>query len=498
MSANLSQKHPQYVEQFDNWTQMRDAYKGERQVKSKGQLYLPATSGQIQDGMDLPSQLGYKSYMAYKLRSRFPNFVREAVQTAIGMMHSQPPKISLPKELEDIRSSRGETMQQLLRRINEEQLLTGRIGLLADIPTKTSEPLPYIATYATERLINWDDGTVEGLVPQVLNLVVLDESEYERNQSGFGWVMQEKYRVLALGPVGTNEVSGSYRFGVFSSKDAEYSEGALKEASIRGRTLDQIPFVIINSCDLVTEPDEPPLMDLGNLCMTIYRGEADYRQNLFMQGQDTLVIIGGAMDEDEAVRTGAGSRIDVPIGGDAKYIGVNSDGLQEQREALENDRSRAGSMGAQSLDTVSRERESGASLNIRIAARTADLNQIALTGAAGLEKLLKICAEWVGANPEEVEISPNLEFGDKQLTGQNMVEMQTSRNLGYPISAKSLHQIAYDRGMTELTFEEEMEQAQKEESGPFKRFNKGDRAPEQIPGNGPEDDNPGDPVKKED
>lgn len=498
MAVNLSEKHPQYQLQLENWVLMRDAYRGERQVKSKGQTYLPATAGQIIDGMDQPTQPGFKAYQAYLKRARFPNFVREAVQTAVGMMHSQPPKIKLPKELENIRSSKGETMAQLLRRINEEQLLTGRIGLLADIPTKTTDPLPYIATYATERLINWDDGTVEGLVPQVLNFVVLDESEYERNKLNFGWTLEEKYRVLVLGTIEGNESTGAYKFGVFSERDPAAVDSTLKEASIRGRTLQKIPFVIINSCDLVSDSDEPPLMDLGNLCMTIYRGEADYRQNLFMQGQDTLVIIGGAVDEDEAVRTGAGSRIDVPIGGDAKYIGVESDGLQEQREALENDRKRAGSMGAQSLDTVSRERESGTSLNIRIAARTADLNQIALTGAAGLEQLLKTCAEWIGANPEEVTVEPNLEFGDHQLTGQNMVEMQTSRNLGYPISAKSLHQVAYDRGLTKLTFEEEMAQAKKEEDGPFKRSENGDRAPEQVPGNGPSDKKPGDPVKKED
>jgi hypothetical protein len=498
MTINLSEKHPQYQLQLENWVLMRDAYRGERQIKTKNQTYLPATAGQIIDGMDQPTQPGFKAYQSYLKRARFPNFVREAVQTAVGMMHSQSPKIKLPKELENIRSSKGETMAQLLRRINEEQLLTGRIGLLADIPTKTTDPLPYIATYATERLINWDDGTVEGLVPQVLNFVVLDETEYERNKLNFGWTLEEKYRVLVLGTIEGNESSGPYKFGVFDTRDPPAIDSTLKEASIRGRTLDKIPFVIVNSCDLVSDSDEPPLMDLGNLCMTIYRGEADYRQNLFMQGQDTLVIVGGAVDADEAVRTGAGSRIDVPMGGDAKYIGVESDGLQEQREALENDRKRAGSMGAQSLDTVSRERESGTSLNIRIAARTADLNQIALTGAAGLEQLLKTCAEWIGANPEEVKVEPNLEFGDHQLTGQNMVEMQTSRNLGYPISAKSLHQVAYDRGLTKMTFEEEMAQAEKEEDGPFKRSENGDRAPEQVPGNDPSDKKPGDPVEKED
>lgn len=484
-TVNLSEKHPQYSFQSTNWILMRDAYRGQRQVKSKRTLYLPATSGQIADGMDNSNQPGYKAYEAYLMRARFPNFVREAVQTAVGMMHSQPPKITLPPELEGIKSSKGEDLPQLLRRINEEQLITGRVGILADVATRSGEPLPYLATYSAERLINWDDGTVEGLVPQVLNFVVLDESEYERNVLSFGWEIEEKYRVMYIGGLEENEPSGRYRVGVFDSREVVFDQAGLKTPSIRGRELDQIPFVIINSCDLVSETDEPPLLDLGELCYTIYRGEADYRQNLFMQGQDTLVVVGGAQDEDEQLRTGAGARIDVPIGGDAKYIGVESDGLSEQREALNNDRTRAGSMGAQSLDTVSRERESGTSLNIRIAARTADLNQIADTGAEGLARILRIVAEWIGADPSLVSVEPNKEFGDAQLTGQTMVEQQTARNLGYPISARSLHQNAYDKGLTKMTFEEEMEQAKREKGTIFAPGEKGDRTPEQSGGGNP-------------
>ena len=477
VASSLSEKNPHYKEFEEDWTLMRDAYKGERQVKSKRTTYLPYTSGQIADGVEDANQPGYKAYESYKTRARFPGFIREAVQTAIGMMHSQPPKIELPQELEGIRSSKGESLEQLLRRINEEQLITGRVGLLLDLPS-TGGDTPYIATYSAERLINWDDGTMDGNVPQELNLVVLNESEYERQQD-FTWEQEEKYRVLVIGAVLANEQSGPYRVGVFHDEQAGFSEESLKSPSYMGRTLDEIPFIIINSCDLVADPDEPPLLDLGNLCMTIYRGEADYRQNLFMQGQDTLVITGGSHDDDDAVRTGAGARIDVPIGGDAKYIGVESDGLSEQREALKEDRSRAGSMGAQSLDTVSRERESGASLSIRIAARTADLTQLAMTGATGLERLLKIAAKWVGADPEEVSVQPNLEFGDLPLDGQTMVEMQTARNLGFPISARSLHNVAFERRLTKMTYEEEQAQAKIEEKGVFKKAENGDRAPEQ-------------------
>ena len=39
--------------------------------------------------------------------------------------------------------------------------------------------------------------------------------------------------------------------------------------------------------------------------------------------------------------------------------------------------------------------------------------------------------------------------------------------MGFPVSAKTLHQRAFDSGLTKMTFEEEMAQAKTEEAGPF-------------------------------
>jgi hypothetical protein len=473
MSSTLATTHPTFSSFLEDWNLMRDSYAGERQVKSKGQIYLPPTANHVKDGfynLNRSDTPGHKAYAAYKLRARFPNFTREAIQMAIGMMHAQPAKFVMPDNMKNIRSSRGENLHQLLRRINTEQLLTGRVGLLADLPVNApvGKDIPYIATYIPEKIINWDDGAIGELVPKQLNLVVLNETEFVRG-TDFSWEEKTKYRVLSLGPLNTNEgetPGNVYKFCVYTEDNA-FNEELLKPATYRGQTLDRIPFVFINTCDLVTDPDNPPLLDLANLCMTIYRGEADYRQNLFMQGQDTFVTIGGAFTDDEDVRTGAGTRVDMPMGGDAKYVGVSSNGLEAQRTALEDDRGRAGSMGAQTLDTVSRERESGASLNIRMAARTADLTQIALAGAQGLQDMLRTIADWIGEPSEKIVVTPNLEFGDTVLTGQTMVEQQTARNLGYPISAKSLHQVAFDKGLTKLTFEEEQAQAEEEKDTVF-------------------------------
>jgi len=467
---------------------MRDAYKGERMVKSRGTVYLPMTSSHIADGA-LRSSLseGFSAYSAYKLRARFANYVREAVQMAIGMMHSQPPVIKLPKAMEGIRTRQNETLPVLLRRINTEQLLTGRIGLMADLPTNPvpGEDMPYLATYLTERMINWDDGRVEQLVPQKLTFVVLNETEYVRSED-FTWEVKEKYRVLTIGNLLDNEDIGNYVQGVF--EETNFDPAQLTAPVWRGTPLKEIPFVFINSCDVVADVDDPPLLNLGHTCMSIYRGEADYRQNLFMQGQDTFVTSGGNFDESDTVRVGAGARLDLPLGAKAEYVGVTSSGLTEQRESLSRLESLASSMGAQTLDSTSRQRESGDSLRIRVAARTADMNQVADTGAEGLEQILKICAKWMGENPDEVSVSPNKEFGEMPLTGQSMVEIATARNLGWPISAKSMHDLSLKRRMTTKTYEEEVAEAKKESEDDDFVFGKpdtGDRT--SLQPNDPED-----------
>jgi hypothetical protein len=492
--VTLSSKHPQFSATNSDWTLMRDAYRGERQVKSKNALYLPATASQIATGFGKSeTAVGQMAYNAMKVRARFPNFTREAVQMAVGMMHSQPPIIELPKSMQNIRSSKGEPLPVLLRKINTEQLITGRVGLMADLPTNPApgEDLPYLTTYVAERIINWDDGRSDQVIPQTLNFVILDETENKRTD-GFNWETDEKYRVLIIGDELENESRGLYVQGVFG--DTEYSTTKLKAPTWRGKTLQNIPFVIINSCDVTSDVDDPPLLDLGNLCMTIYRSEADYRQNLFMQGQDTFVTIGGNFAEDDTVRTGVGARVDLPMGADAKYIGVNSTGLSEQREALQRLEARAGSMGAQTLDTTSRERESGDSLRIRVAARTADMNQIVDTGALALESILKTCAIWMGENPEEVKVKPNKEFGEMPLTGQTMVEMATARNLGFPISAKTMHDLARKRRMTTRSFEEEIAEAKKEDEDDFvfAKAKTGDLSPDQ-PNKDPDNPISGDP-----
>lgn len=463
--AGVQTLHPLYCRQVRDWELMDDAFHGERVVKEKSYKYLPATPGQVLDGLH-NNQAGRKNYVAYKMRARFPEFISSSVEALLGVMHHKPATIELPAAMEPLvekATNKGESLQMFLRRINEHQLVTGRLGLLADIEDNAPVGvMPYIALYKAKDVINWDDTKKDIQVREKLNLIVLDESRYERHM--LEWRFKRRYRALTMGELEADEEGPQvYQMAILSEeKNLSLASADLITPSIAGQTLDEIPFVIINSRDLVAEPDDPPLLGLANLAMVVYRAEADYRQALFMQGQDTLVIIGGT---DEEVRAGAGAHINVQQGGDAKYIGTDSKGLKEMRESLQNDKKEASESGGKLLDTRQGTAESGEALKIRVGARTASLNQIAMTGAEGLQTILRSIAKWLKLNPDEVVVTPNLDFADSGLEGRTLVDWMTAKSLGLPLSLESIHRKLQEKDYTELEFEEEM--AKIEAEGPM-------------------------------
>ena len=467
----LDDKHPEYSNRLGEWLQMRDTYAGEREVKRKRLTYLPATEAMIQDGMTTPSSPGWKDYEAYLMRAYYHDVVHDAVKAMIGIMHMKPAVIKLPPRLApmmDKATIQGEGLQLLIRRINEAQLVYGRCGLLVDAPTGADplQALPYIAFYEPERIINWDAGRRdEGR--NILELVVLDESGFQRE--GFTWVTERKHRVLTRG------IPASLESGWVRPELADNFAVCVKVndmsmpipqdfiiPQIAGRPLQEIPFTFIGCNDLVPEPDNPPLLGLSNLALAIYRGEADYRQTLFLQGQSTLVIIGPTDNEDEQLRVGAKGIINLRQGSDAKYITVGAGGLGEMRQSLTSDKADAATWGVQFMDIGSARGETGEPLRIRVAARTTTITNIAQAAGVGLENALKQCAIWVGEDPATVSVVPQTDFADQSVAGAALLAFMQAKQLGLPLSLKSLHRMMLLNDMTEMNFDDENEQIEDE------------------------------------
>lgn len=460
----LSNKNPYYIQREIDWVMARDSYGGERYIKEKNDDYLPPTASMIANGMET-KQAGWQAYQAYKARAVYPEIVRPSLMSMLGVMHRKPPNIELPKKLEAMRERatfNGESLNWLMQKINEQQMLMGRIGLMLDIADGAGPTaMPYIVTYNAETAINWDSSKVgDDKGVRNLQLVVLNETEFERR--GLTWIQMQRYRVLAMAgdvrEAWPDIVADDNEYVAAEVKHTQSVTGAqFHTPELGGKTLNAIPFVFCGPRDLVPEPDLPVVMPLARIALAIYRTEADYRQALYMQGQDTLVVVGQQADASAGkTAVGAFGSIDLPIGGDAKYIGAQSSGISDLKDAIENDHKRAAQLGAQLLTERGNEAEAAGALGIRVASRTATLTTIANAGAGAMQRILRHAATWVGANPDEVSVQPNLDFAENVANAQDSVYLMTAKNMGMPYAKRSIHGWLARNNFTEMAYEEEL------------------------------------------
>lgn len=463
----IDEHHPAYEAAAPKWAVMRHALGGEEAVKAQGPAYLPPTGGMTADGMG-EGQPGRAAYRAYLTRAVFHDIVQPAVSAMVGIMHRKSPTITLPARLEGMLASatlHGETMEALLRRINTEQLSTGRVGLLLELPDGAGPlALPYVATYTAESVINWDTRPQED-GRAAYEFVVLDESGAARK--GLSWQDRTKFRFLSTAAamerlgVGAGSIPASgnqYVAGVVEDA-TELERASFVVPELSGRRLEIVPFVVAGGVDLDPDPDQPLLLPLARQALALYRLEADYRLALFMQAQDTLVITGGGRTADmPPYRVGAGAILELDLGADAKYIGVSGSGLSEMRQAVENDKQAAAELGGQIIDSASSSSAaSGEALQIRVAARTATLASVARAGAEALARLLRLAAVWVGADPNEVKVEPNMDFGEQSFGSRQLLELMQAKNMGAPLARETVHAIMAANDLTSKTYEEEVD-----------------------------------------
>lgn len=463
----LNQTHPEYDEYYPQWTTIRDAHKGQAWVKSaytrcyeastnpRSQLirnYLPPTSGMCDKHGNLdPKKL--KDYNDYVLRAEFKGKMAVAVRTAIGILWNKEATIELTPRTEYLRekaTANNESLSNLMQRINVEQLQPGRVGCLVDLPTgeRLGVPQPYISLYKAEAILNWDAGARLSNPYSKLNLVILDESEPERGPD-FVYSQVQKYRVLSLGPVQSNEQYGNYRWGQF--REEQFAEENMQEAFIFSAPIDFIPFYFINTSHCLPCIEAPISINLAELCFSHYRNSADYEQLLHEQAQETLVFEGG--EDGKEYKIGSKAALFPAQGCEAYFIGIEGKGAPELRAAMQNKIVEMDQLAGQMIDTRSLQRESGEALATRLAAQTADLAAIAKTCGEGVERMVKDIALLLGDDPKDVRIKPNTNFLNPELFAKTLVELMQAKNMGYPIPDEDLVRMAQERGIIKDDFD---------------------------------------------
>lgn len=432
---SVTSLHPQITpERVEEWRLMRDAFAGESAVKKRGEIYLPKPSGF--NGTADPNQ----AYINYKGRAQFPEILAPSIGAMVGIIHAREIQIEMPDPMAFLweRATNDEQplpLEAFHRRITRQLLTQGRYGVLADAPEGGGDP--YLTGFPAQTIINWDR-----------DFYVLDETDFFRD--GFVWRELPKFRVLRL-------EDGRYVQEVYEGEDLGEVR-TIEGAGLGGRALNRIPFAVGNARDIVPDIETPPLIGVGRAALAIYQLNADYRHQLYMSGQETLVAING--DAPEYVGAGVvhemrGSEGITP---DLKYVTPDCSGIEAHKEAMTDNREAAVMAGARMFENTDNQQESGEARRLRYASETANLMSVALSSCGLIERGLRNVAVMLGLNENDVVVTPPADLLDHSLDpikAKSLVEMWQAGAYSYETLYENLRKGGI--ASTERTAEDELQ-----------------------------------------
>lgn len=431
----VEEKHPDFnSSRLDEFKLMADAAEGESAIKLAAETYLPRPGGFAAAAN--PDAM----YRAYKDRAQFPDITAPTISAMVGIIHGKEIAIEKPDSMNYIdekATQEGLSLEAFHRRITAALLKKGRYGVLVDAPEGGGDP--YMCGYDGDRVINWEaDGS----------FYVIDDSGYTRD--GYSWTTENKHIVLDMS-------EGSY-----TQKEVKDSgEDEVTPGKTGGGSLEKIPFVVANARDISTAMLPPPLIGVARAAKAIYQLSADYRHQLFMSGQETLVAING--DAPSAIGAGVVHEMRGAEGvePDLKYVAPECTGIEAHERAMESNKDAAILAGAKLLEQDDKGvNESGKARKLRFASETATLSDIAKVSCEVLERSLRNLAMMQGlsdAEQDKITVTPPKDLMDTTISAQDAKALVEAWQAG-GYSYKTLYENLQKGGIAnpEREFEDEL------------------------------------------
>lgn len=385
--------HPSLtIDRRNEWKLMRAAMGGESDIKRCGELYLPNPTAF--DDNEL--------YVAYQKRAQFPELLAPSVGAMIGIIHGREIEITIPDAMmylwENV-DGNYLPLEAFHRRITRELLVIGGYAILADVDRDGANE-PYLAGYRRDALINWDR-----------DFWVLDETSMVRK--GFIWEQLKQQRALQM-------IGGVYSAALIDEN------GNQEELDVRARggaLLPRIPFAVASAMDLSPRIETPPLIGVARAALAMYQLSADYRWQLFMSGQETLVAING--DKPPAVGASAVHQMQGIVGlqPDLKYVSPTCKGIEAHKIAMMDNREAAVMAGARLFEQSGGSQESGEAKKLRYSSETATLVTIAQSSCMLLERSLRNIAMLMGLPEDDIVVHAPSDLMDRTMSPQDFAAL---------------------------------------------------------------------------
>lgn len=436
--------HPDVKFYASEWELLRDCDMGEKQIKTKGQDYLPRLESFTDD-----------DYIAYLDRAVFYNMVTRTKGGMVGSIFRRLPNIQnkpIKLDLNNI-GQEGEDFRTFAKLVAQEVVHMGRCGVLLDRTqddTKDITTLPYLTIYIAESILTWSTAMIKGR--KQLTKVILREI-IEDQDPATGYVRYlNRFRVLELEDQNgkyvyvqkvfhpTRTVAGGLATGVNSNATgtlAQPSTTALKDKSgyfnadsdgrttgsaagdanifgtpddiitptIHGVPFDYIPFICFGPQNSTIEVEKPPLLDIARLNISHYRSYAHLEHGRYYTALPVYWTQVEQNDGGGVYTIGPSVVWEIPLNARAGLIEYNGSGLKYLSDALGQKEDQISALGGRLIG----ENSTAGSARPNYTAQLSDRNEqamllsVALTLDSGFTRMMRWFSNWIDVATDQID-----------------------------------------------------------------------------------------------
>lgn len=421
MSVTIT--HPDFDYYSGQWKRVDDALAGLDAVIRGGTDYLPMLAGHIGNP---------HAYAAYQKRAVFYGATGRTLEALLGAIFRKDPIVEVSSQLErrlENFDARGNTVYTFCQKATKQVISKGRYGVLVDMPAKpdlmdTSSLVPFFAGYSAPNIRSWRTREINGL-PK-LDQVILQEWVQQAAEDGFGFTTIPRYRVLEL------DDAGLYQIRIFVQSgpgDDEFSQQPTIRPMPNGGRIDYIPFIFLNPGDLMPDVTKPPLIDLADVNLAMWRASADLENGRHYTAHCTPYITGLTDTTSKEWRIGGDSVWQLPEGCTVGMLEYTGQGLTSLETGVNEKREQMAFLGARLLRDQKKAAETAEAQEIQQSGENATLSAISRTISDGLTKALNIAEEWV-ASRKEASIDLNQDFFSRRMDPAEITAMVAALQAG--------------------------------------------------------------------
>jgi len=358
------------------------------------------------------------------------------------MLFKKPPRVEgSTEDLDEVLKTVTEDKTDLLtfvKHITEEVVTVGRTCVVVDVASDVPSASPYLTSYTAEQVINWKTEIKEDGSRGVSLLVIYETHSEPEDEFSHDTVPQ--IRVLGL-------EEGKYYVRLYRERerpDPKNPDGppivewVLEETLypvVRGQRLTFIPAVIIGVMDTAPDVEKPPLLDVAEVNLSLYRTSADLEHGRHFTALPTAYVAGD-VDEDrhsKGLKLGSTSIIKLEAGGTAGFLEFTGQGLSSLEKATTDKKEEMAVLGARILLSDPSFQEASETLRIRKLGEGSIAASIANTVGVGMTQALRWWQMWHQAR-ETLEMNLNTEFVEVALDAtllQNLMAAVMQKQLSW-------------------------------------------------------------------